>query len=79
MTGDPLNDLFLGCALAALLEQARAEQGWPGREATRQRAYRLYEDALAEKNGSASGRTSRSTDARSRVNGPPNPTQSEDA
>lgn len=79
MTGDPLDDLFLGCALAAFLEQARAVQGWPDCEATRQRAYRLYEDILAEKNGSPGCRTSRSTDARSRVNGPPNPTQSEDA
>jgi hypothetical protein len=48
---DILDDLFMGCALAAFLEQAEAQQGWPDPEATRQRAYRLYEDALAEKNG----------------------------
>jgi hypothetical protein len=50
-TDDILDDLFLGCALTAFLEQAHAEQGWPDREATRRRAYRHYEDALAEKNG----------------------------
>jgi hypothetical protein len=47
---DILDDLFHGCALAAYLDQAAAEQGWPDSEATRQRAYRYYEDALAEKN-----------------------------
>ena len=55
MTGRPPDDvldgLFHACALAAFLEQARVEQGWPGSEATRRRAYRLYEAALAEKNG----------------------------
>ena len=45
-----LDDLFHGCALAAYLDQAEAEQGWPSNEATRQRAYRYYEDALAAKN-----------------------------
>ena len=49
---DLLDDLFLGCALAAFLQQARAERCWPDGEATRRRAYRLYEDALAEENGS---------------------------
>jgi hypothetical protein len=47
---DMLDDLFHGCALAAYLDQAEAEQGWPSNEATRQRAYRYYEDALAAKN-----------------------------
>jgi hypothetical protein len=47
---DILDGLFHGCALAAFLEQAEAEQGWPESEATKQRAYRLYEDALAAKN-----------------------------
>ncbi len=47
-----LDDLFPGCALAAFLEQAHAQQGWPDSEATRRRAYQLYEQALAEKNGS---------------------------
>ncbi len=45
-----LDDLFQGCALTAFVEQAHAQQGWPDAEAIRQRAYRLYEDALAEKN-----------------------------
>lgn len=46
-----LDGLFHGCALTAFLEQAQAERGWPNPEATRQRAYQLYEQALAEKNG----------------------------
>jgi hypothetical protein len=58
-----LDDLFPACALAAFLEQARAEQGWPDMEATRIRAYQLYEAALAEKNRrkqpAGDGRTSR--------------------
>jgi hypothetical protein len=49
-TDDILDDLFHGCALAAFLEQAVVEQGWPDAEATRRRAYGLYENALAEKN-----------------------------
>lgn len=44
---DLLDDLFLGCALSAYLDQAQIQQGWPDSEATRRRAYRLYEDALA--------------------------------
>jgi hypothetical protein len=47
---DILDDIFHGCALRAYLEQAAIEQGWPESEATRRRAYRLYEEALAEKN-----------------------------
>ena len=49
---DILGELFHGCALTAFLEQAQAERGWPDPEATRQRAYRLYEQALAVKNRS---------------------------
>lgn len=49
-SGDILDDLFTGCALAAFLDQAQAERGWPDAEATRRRAYRYYEDALADKN-----------------------------
>ena len=50
-----LDDLFLGCALTAFLEQAHAQQGWPDMEATRRLAYRMYEDALAAfDNGSES-------------------------
>ena len=47
---DILNDLFLGCALAAFLEQANAQRDWPDPEATRRRAYELYEQTLAVKN-----------------------------
>lgn len=47
-----LNGVFFACALAAFLEQAHARQDWPDSEATRQRAYQLYEQALAEKNRS---------------------------
>jgi hypothetical protein len=48
---DPLDSLFHGCALAAYLDQAQAEQGWPSSEATRVRAYRYYEEALAARSG----------------------------
>lgn len=48
--GDEFDDLFLGCALLAFVEQATVQKGWPDSEVTRQRAYRHYEDALAEKN-----------------------------
>src|SRR5262245_61604190 len=44
-----LDDLFHGCALAAFVEEARFRQGWPDVEATRRRAFRLYEAALADK------------------------------
>jgi len=49
------DDLFHACALRAYLEQAAIEQGWPDSEATRLRAYRLYEEALAEKNRATDG------------------------
>src|SRR4051794_6740652 len=55
MTADILDDLFPACALAAFLEQAAREQGWPDMEATRRRAYQIYEEALAVKNGPAAG------------------------
>ncbi len=45
-----LDDLFHACALAAFLEQAAEQGGWPDPELTRLRAYRMYEEALAEKN-----------------------------
>ena len=38
---DILDSVFHGCALAAYLDQAVAEQGWPSSEATRVRAYAL--------------------------------------
>jgi hypothetical protein len=47
---DPLDGLFHACALAAFLDQAAEQQRWPAPEATRQRAYRYYEEAIAEKN-----------------------------
>ena len=46
-----LDGIFHGCALAAFLDQAKAGQGWPSSEATRVRAFRYYEEALAAKNG----------------------------
>ena len=45
-----LDDLFPGCALAAFVEQAHAERGWPDIEATRRLAYAYYEQELAIKN-----------------------------
>lgn len=47
---DILDDLFHGCALAAFVEQAIVQGGPPDMEATRMRAYRHYEEALAVKN-----------------------------
>jgi hypothetical protein len=46
------DDLFLGCALTAYVDQMAAGKIWPpDSEATRVRAYRYYEEALADKNG----------------------------
>ncbi len=45
-----LDDLFHGCAFHAFVEQAQIERGPPSPEATRRRAYWLYEEAIAEKN-----------------------------
>jgi hypothetical protein len=47
---DILDGLCHGCGLAAYLDQAEHQQGWPDSVATRQRAYRYNEEALAEKN-----------------------------
>jgi hypothetical protein len=52
MTDSILDDLFQACALNAFLKQAHDQQGWPDAETTRQLAYRMYEQALAEKNES---------------------------
>lgn len=50
MTLDPiLDDPFHAIAFAAFIAEARAVQGWPDPERTRQRAYRLYEEELARK------------------------------
>jgi len=53
MTSDDiLEDLFHLCAWRAYLEIcAETGQFPPDSEATRRRAYQLYEEALAEKNG----------------------------
>jgi hypothetical protein len=47
---DILDHLFHACALAAFLDQAGEQRGWPDSEATKHRANRYYEDALREKN-----------------------------
>ena len=51
MSDDLLDDLFLACALEAFLQVARLRQDWPEHAETRELAGRLYEDALAAKNG----------------------------
>ncbi len=48
---DLLDSLFHAAAFTAFVEQARIEQGWPSLVETRERAYRYYENALAEKHG----------------------------
>jgi hypothetical protein len=53
---DILDDLFHGCAWAAYLDQAAEQRGWPDSEATKLRAYRYYEAALAEKNAGKGSR-----------------------
>jgi hypothetical protein len=50
MNDDIFDDLFHGCAVAAFVDQAAEERGWPDPEATRRRAYRYYEEELALKN-----------------------------
>lgn len=52
---DILDGLFHGCALAAFLDQACTERGWPDMATTRGRAYRYYEKALADKNRQKGG------------------------
>lgn len=44
-----LDNMFHGAALTAYVEQARSQQSWPCPEATRRRAYSLYEAELAAK------------------------------
>lgn len=47
---DPFwDDLFLACAFAAYVDQAVLQDGKPDPGLTRQRAYRYYEEALANK------------------------------
>ena len=51
---DLWDSLFHGCAWAAFLDEAVERRGPPDPEATKRRAYRYYEEALAEKNRRAS-------------------------
>jgi len=44
------DDLFLGCAFAAFVDQAAKEGGPPDQEATRRRAYAYYEQELTARN-----------------------------
>jgi hypothetical protein len=60
---DILDGLFHGCALAAFLDQAADERGWPSREATRRRAFDYYEQALREKNAAEPPRPTPATAA----------------
>jgi hypothetical protein len=46
---DILDDLFLGCALEAFLAIAKTTGQIPDPEASRQLAYQLYEEALANR------------------------------
>lgn len=48
-----LDSVFHGCAFKAFVEVAHEMQGPPCPIRTRQRAYKLYEESLAEKNGTA--------------------------
>ena len=45
-----LDDLFLGCPLTAFLQVAREQGAMPDSEATRRRAFDLFEHALRSKN-----------------------------
>jgi hypothetical protein len=55
-TDDILDNLFHFCALLAYMEiYTQTRQFPPDSEATRRRAYQLYEEALAEKNVRRSG------------------------
>jgi hypothetical protein len=47
---DIWDDPFHGAAFAAFVEEAAISQGPPCPERTRLRAYRYFEEALAEKN-----------------------------
>ena len=45
-----LDDLFHGCAFAAFVELSIERKGPPDMEATRERAFRYYEEELARRN-----------------------------
>jgi hypothetical protein len=55
-TGPFWDEIFHAVAFAAFVQVARECGGWPDSEATRRRAYLLYEEALAVKNGRATAR-----------------------
>ena len=55
-----LDDLFHGIAFGAFIEQAIIEQSPPDPEATRQRAFRYYEQAIVEKRRRAAHATTAS-------------------
>ena len=44
-----MDEMFPGCAFAAFVEEAAMASGPPCPDATRQRAYRYYEEQLAAK------------------------------
>jgi len=52
-TDDILDDLFHGCAFAAYVRLAMETGKQPDQEATRQLAYRLYEESLWERTAPA--------------------------
>jgi hypothetical protein len=49
-----MDDIFHGCAFAAFVEEAAKVKAVPCSEATRRRAFRYFEEALAEKQGRTS-------------------------
>ena len=70
---DIMDDLFHACAFTAYLEQAQIQQGWPDSEATRQRAYAYFEEALKSKNFGDSSRPNSGECQLNRSVGPPDP------
>ena len=63
MTSDPiLDDVFQWFAWRAFIDEARAAQGWPDPEKTKQRCYAMYE---AELESQSAGDRSRVRAARS--------------
>ena len=62
-----LDSLFHGAALAAFVEEAYLAKDFPCPIKTRQRAYRYFEDALAEKNTGHSLQSSRSSTQHGRI------------
>ena len=58
MTDDILDDLFHACSLAAYLQQAQIQRGWPDSEVTRRRACTYFEEASRRKTSvTAAGRS----------------------